>query len=124
MPVDPRLICHGEYKDDELVSLMEKHQIDVICHFSLSEETYCYALSRSLQCQLPIFYIRRGALSERLDGVHELYQGFHFGLDMMPALFHLLQKLCVVPDQPRSTMPVSNEIVRTTWYDTNYKSLT
>ena len=109
---------HGVYKDDELVEKIESLKIDVICHFSLAEETYCYALTRTIQSQLPILYIKRGAFTERLKN-NEYYVGFEYGYQIKESLYNLLDKL-ISNQNERIIKPISNFIEKTNWYKTNY----
>jgi hypothetical protein len=115
-----QLKLHGKYNDNDLVSILEKNEIDVVCHLSIAEETYCYALTRTLQSQLPIFYIKRGALSERLDNQNELYVGFKYGYEMIPKLSSLLDLIIEVPIRERNCDTISNELTKTNWYQKYY----
>jgi len=59
---------NGRYVDAKLVGLLLRHQIHVLLHLSAVPETYCYALTHSINSGLPIVYTDRGAFTERLDG--------------------------------------------------------
>ncbi len=46
---------------------MYKENIHILTHLSLFEESYCYALTNSINSGIPILYINHGALTERLN---------------------------------------------------------
>ena len=60
-------IYHQAYEEHNLLKLLEENNIHIITHFSLFEESYCYALTQSINSGIPIIYINHGALTERLD---------------------------------------------------------
>jgi hypothetical protein len=59
---------NGRYIDNKLIDLLRHHQIHILLHLSAVPETYCYALTHSINSGLPIVYTNRGAFSERLEG--------------------------------------------------------
>jgi hypothetical protein len=64
---------HAEYKDADFQVMMQSLRIDVAMHLSLFPETFCYALSRSLLLGVPIVFLNRGSVGERL---HEVSRAF------------------------------------------------
>lgn len=62
----PNTHFHGEYDDSSLLHLLRSHGIHILCVLSLAEETYCYTLSRAINSGLPIVYLHRGALANRM----------------------------------------------------------
>ena len=61
------MIFHNKYNDDQIIELLHNKKINGIVHLSLFEESYCYSLTNSINSGLPIFYLNRGSLKERLD---------------------------------------------------------
>ena len=60
------IIFHNTYKDTEIINKLQENNIHGITHLSLFEESYCYALTNSINSGLPILYLNRGSLTERL----------------------------------------------------------
>ncbi|MDD2545132.1 MAG: methyltransferase domain-containing protein [Burkholderiaceae bacterium] len=67
-PPRARLTVHGQYKDEDLPSLLEWLQPDVVWFPAQWPETYSYTLSACLQAGLPIVAPDLGAFAERLAG--------------------------------------------------------
>lgn len=89
-----KAILHGRYTDDNIVDLLWDSPIHCLCHFSVAEESHCYALTRTMASRLPIFYLQRGAIHERLEGKKsDLYCGFEHGFEMIPRLKAFLKHL-------------------------------
>jgi hypothetical protein len=61
------LIIHNSYNDNNIIEILHKNNIHGIVHLSLFEESYCYALTNSINSGIPIFYLDRGSFSERLS---------------------------------------------------------
>lgn len=57
---------HGRYRREELPFLMRKYKINLVCLFSLTPETYCYTLTESVACGLPVLGVDIGAIGERI----------------------------------------------------------
>lgn len=66
------IIFYNSYKDSEIITEMHNKNIHGIMHLSLFEESYCYALTNSINSGIPILYINRGSFSERL-GIYEKF---------------------------------------------------
>lgn len=56
----------GEYQQDEIVNLLNKYHIDLICILSKCAETFCYTLSEALLARIPVIALDNGAVGERL----------------------------------------------------------
>lgn len=61
------VVAHGNYNDKELISTLHSKNIHLVLMLSVSEETYCYSLSRIINSGLPIVYFNRGSLLTRLS---------------------------------------------------------
>lgn len=60
------LISHGKYNDDKITQQLKNDGIHILLALSLSEETYCYALTRMINTGIPIVYLNRGSFKSRL----------------------------------------------------------
>lgn len=60
------LIKTGQYRREELLSLLEKYQIDLICILPVWPETFCYTLSEALLAKIPVLATDIGAVGERV----------------------------------------------------------
>ena len=58
----------GPYKVENLMALIEQHEVDLILFPAQSPETYSYTLSHALASGLPIIAPNLGAFPERLSG--------------------------------------------------------
>lgn len=56
----------GWYKREELKTLLDEHEIDIVCILSTVAETYCYTLSEVIACGVPAVVTDIGALGERM----------------------------------------------------------
>lgn len=56
----------GEYKRENLPELMKKYEIDLVGVLSIWPETFCYTLSESILCGVPVLATDIGAVSERI----------------------------------------------------------
>ena len=61
------IIYHYDYDDHTIIDTLYKENIHLITHLSIFEESYCYALTNSINSGIPILYIEHGAISERLN---------------------------------------------------------
>jgi len=64
--LDDNFIYHDQYDDTNIIKLLYENNIHIITHLSLFEESYCYALTNSINSGIPILYIEHGAFTERL----------------------------------------------------------
>jgi len=67
------IIFHDTYDDNMIINNLHKNNIHGIVHLSIFEESYCYALTNSINSGIPIFYTDNGCLSERLISKPEKY---------------------------------------------------
>ncbi len=56
----------GAYRREDLPKLLARHQIDLICIFSIWPETFCYTLSEAVAAGVPVLAFDIGALGERI----------------------------------------------------------
>ena len=70
---DKHFIYHDTYKENDLISILYKHNIHGITHLSLFEESYCYALTTSINSGIPILYLEHGVFTERLKDNNKYY---------------------------------------------------
>lgn len=59
-------IYHGVYKRDEIIELLIKSKINLVCILSFWEETYCYTLSEAILAGIPVMAVDLGAMGERV----------------------------------------------------------
>jgi hypothetical protein len=82
-----KIILHNKYNDNEIIELLYKNNIHGIVHLSLFEETYCYALTNSINSGLPILHNNYGAFKNRVGELEERfiiyqeYDDFYYFLD-------------------------------------------
>ena len=67
------IILHNTYSDKNILKKLYENNIHGLLHLSLFEESYCYALTNSINSGLPIFYINRGCIHERLYNQSDKY---------------------------------------------------
>ncbi|MPV85326.1 glycosyltransferase [Ostreibacterium oceani] len=108
----------GPYVRDELLQLMQHHDIDMIFFPARWPETYSYTLSYALHAQLPIFAPNVGAFPERLSGRDwtQLFNYLGAPENTADALWHFIQSGGQVDTIDTST-------VQANFYQTNYLSL-
>mgnify|MGYP004640743213 CR=1 FL=1 len=56
----------GGYEKDNLKKLLDRYQIDLVCVLSVWPETFCYTISESLICGVPVLATDIGAMGERM----------------------------------------------------------
>ncbi len=62
-----KIIYHSRYHDNSIIDELHENKIHGILHLSVFEESYCYALTNSINSGIPIFYLMRGSFNERLE---------------------------------------------------------
>lgn len=75
-----KIILHNKYNDNDIIDLLYKNNIHGIMHLSLFEETYCYALTNSINSGLPILHNNYGVFKNRLGCFEErfiIYQEYN-----------------------------------------------
>lgn len=66
-------IYHGKYKRNELPELLRKNNINLVCIFSICDETYSYTLTESFASGIPVLGLNTGAVGTR---IHESKCGY------------------------------------------------
>ena len=115
---DENFIYHNSYNDDQIIDKLYSNNIHIITHLSLFEESYCYALSHSINSGLPILYINHGAFYERLDTNLE-----KFFPTSVNDLINNLQKILGYISNRQDTKIIennNNKIQPSKWYLLNY----
>lgn len=116
-----RAVVHGGYTDDALVEMLWKSPVHCVCHLSVPEESHCYALTHTMGSRLPIFYLKRGAIQERLEAVDtDLYWGFDNGFEMIPQMKAFLKHLLTQPPHVGKPPNGRGQLFKTEWYRTHY----
>jgi len=117
-----KAVLHGGYTDDSLVDLLWSSPVHCVCHLSGFEESYCYALTHTMASRLPMFYLRRGAIEERLGATgSDLYWGFENGFEMIPQMKAFLRHLLAQPPYEGKAPKAKGTLCKTEWYRSNYK---
>jgi hypothetical protein len=111
------IIFHNSYKDDNIIVDLHENNIHGIVHMSLFEESYCYALTNSINSGIPIFYINRGSFKDRLD-VKEKY--FPTNIDDIDITFNKFLNYIKNNRDTKLWHPLNNNIQPNRWYLTNY----
>lgn len=63
-----KITDHGQYKREELPSLLRENNIKLICLLSICPETYSYTLTEAIACGIPVLVSNvGGALKERVE---------------------------------------------------------
>lgn len=60
------IIKTGPYDRNQLPTLISRHNIKLICIFSIFPESFCYTLSEALMCGIPVVVRDIGALGDRV----------------------------------------------------------
>ncbi len=119
--IDDNFIYHNGYEEKELIQLLYKNNIHIITHLSLFEESYCYALSNSINSGIPILYINHGSLTERL-GDKKIIKDRFFPSSVND-LIKKFQKILVFIEINKNTTKIINtndKLQPNKWYLTNY----
>ena len=66
--IPSNIIIHNKYNDNDIIKDLHRNCIHGIVHLSSFEESYCYALTNSINSGIPIFYLDNGCFNERLNG--------------------------------------------------------
>ena len=115
--IDKNIVIHNVYKDCDIIKKLHSDSIHSIMHLSLFEESYCYALTNSINSGIPIIYLDRGAFGERL-GKRDKY----FGCDINNIEETLIRAFEYIIKQNGSDFyyEINNNIQPARWYLENY----
>ena len=105
------------YCDYNIIEAMHGYNIHAITHLSLFEETYCYALTNSINSGIPILYINRGTLKERL-GINDKYfpcETYNINNVLIDLFNYIIEK-----QQTYNFYKINQEIQPNKWYIENY----
>lgn len=83
----------GAYYQSDIVSLLHKNDINLICILSKCAETFCYTLSEAMLAQIPVIGLDVGAVGERIK---ECVCGWTVPVDI--SALALLQKIYEIRD--------------------------
>ena len=111
------IIIHNEYKDDNIINKLHENNIHGILHLSLFEESYCYALTNSINSGIPILYINNGCISERLN---ENAKYFSSELNDIIDRFIIFLDYIIDNNNIYNFYNLNNNIQPNKWYLTNY----
>jgi glycosyltransferase involved in cell wall biosynthesis/GT2 family glycosyltransferase len=64
---DENVYIHGIYARDELIDLLNKNHINLVCLLSNWHETFCLVLSEVMKAGIPVLASKVGALAERVE---------------------------------------------------------
>lgn len=111
------IIFHNKYSDENIIDLLHINNIHGIVHLSLFEESYCYALTNSINSGIPIFYIDRGSLKERL---HFNNKYFPTNLENLYNNFSIFLDYIRHNQESKVFYKLNSNIQPNRWYLTNY----
>lgn len=111
------VIIHNEYKDNNIIDNLHENNIHGILHLSLFEESYCYALTNSINSGIPILYINNGCISERLK---ENNKYFSSELNNLMDRFNNFLDYIIENNDTYNFYKLNNNIQANKWYLTYY----
>ena len=114
------IVFHNTYSDNEIIKQLHENNIHGITHLSLFEESYCYALTNSINSGLPIFYIDRGAISERLKTNTYADKYFPTSIDTLYDDFTIFLQYIIKMQGTNIFHNMQNNVQPNRWYLTNY----
>ena len=110
------IVNHGYYKDNEIIDILHNDHIHGIIHTSLFEESYCYALTNSINSGIPIFYLNRGVFPERLK--NDKYHSFE--LENINRKFYDFIEYLIKNSNKYDYYKLNENIQPKRWYLENY----
>ena len=114
---DKHFIYHDTYKENELISILYKNNIHGITHLSLFEESYCYALTTSINSGIPILYLEHGVFTERLKDNIKYYPT---NLSNFNVNFELFLNYIIDNQNTMNIEKINYNLQPKKWYLTNY----
>jgi hypothetical protein len=110
------LILHSKYNDNDIINLLYKNNIHGILHLSLFEETYCYALTNSINSGIPILHNNYGSFKNRLDNREERFKIYNDENDIFDFYDYIINKSGI----EKINKWVSKDLQPSKWYIENY----
>ena len=98
---------------------MKKKNIHILIFLSLFPETYSYSLSMALQSGLPIVYLNRGALTNRLRNINRAFPANQIS-DLTDATFKAINYVIQHSNFSNVISDISTNIQPAKWYLLNY----
>jgi hypothetical protein len=114
---DSNFIYHNEYNDNQIIDTLHLNNIHGIVHLSVFEESYCYALTNSINSGIPIFYLDRGVFSDRLP-INNKY--FPTNLNNVYNNFTKFIDYLIENNNINNFYKLNNSIQPNKWYLENY----
>ena len=111
------IILHNEYKDENIIDRLHENNIHGILHLSLFEESYCYALTNSINSGIPILYLNNGCISERLS---QNKKYFSSELNNLMDQFTIFLDYIIENNNTNNFYNLNNNVQPNKWYLTNY----
>ena len=96
---------------------MHKNKIHGIVHLSIFEESYCYALTNSINSGIPIFYLNHGSFKERVINKDKY---FISDLENINDNFNLFIEYIVKNNNINNFYKLNETIQPNKWYLENY----
>ena len=113
---DNKIILHNKYNDNEIIELLYKNNIHGIMHLSLFEETYCYALTNSINSGLPILHNNFGSFKNRLEDIEERFMIYQEDNDIYYFLDYIIKNNGI----KNINNYISKDLQPTKWYIEHY----
>jgi hypothetical protein len=111
-----KIILHDKYNDNEIIELLYKNNIHGIMHLSIFEETYCYALTNSINSGLPILHNNFGAFKNRLGCSEDRFIIYQEDNDIYYFLDYIIKNNGI----KNINKYISKDLQPTKWYIENY----
>jgi len=108
---------YNSYKDSEIINILHEKKIHGLVHLSEFEESYCYALTNSINSGIPIFYLEQGAIHERLGKKDKYFPSKKTDIIYN---FHNFLRFIIKNNDINNYYELNNEVQPTKWYLTNY----
>jgi len=115
--INDNITIHNYYSDDEIIEILHKNNIHGILHLSIFEESYCYALTNSINSGIPIFYINYGAINERLILKNKYFSS---SLEDIEENYKLFLNYLINNNDVYDFYKLNNTIQPNRWYLENY----
>lgn len=111
------MFFYNSYEDKNIIDILHNNNMHGILHLSLFEESYCYALTNSINSGIPILYMDRGVFSERLCDQHKY---FSTNLENLDNNFEIFLNYLLNNNNVCNFYKMSKETQINKWYLENY----